>query len=315
MIKQKTAFLFPGQGSQSVGMGRDLYDSYPEAKAVFDEVDDILHQNLSTLMFEGDIKELTQTQNAQPAIMAVSIALMRVLEARGFVLKDNATFVAGHSLGEYTALCATGALTLSETATVLRARGQAMAEAGRIEAGGMLVVLGLADELVQKIATEADCFVANDNGAGQWVLSGSLASLTVAKMRAEEMGAKRAIPLPVSGAFHSPLMKRAQEKMEPILKKLHFQTPNLPLVMNVTAVQEDDPQDLSNLLIRQIVSPVRWRESVLYMQSQGITRFVECGPGVVLSGLVRRILPDSEQKSVKDQATLMSFLDDFQKNT
>ena len=313
MMKQKTAFMFPGQGSQSIGMGKDLYEAFPVAKAVFQEVDEALHQNLSGLMFDGDIKELTQTQNAQPAIMAVSMAVMRVLESQGFLLKDTATFVAGHSLGEYTALCAAGALPLSDTACVLRARGQAMAEAGRLEAGGMMAVLGLGPELVQKIAADSGCYVANDNGAGQWVLSGSLVALSTAKMRAESMGAKRVIPLPVAGAFHSPLMKSAQEKMKEVLADVAFQKPVVPVVANVTARVETE--NFADLLIRQLLAPVRWRESVLFMQTQGIAHFVECGPGAVLSGLVRRILPDSAQERVNDRASLQAFLENHQKNT
>ena len=305
-MKQKTAFIFPGQGSQSVGMGKDLAGTFPVAKAVFQEVDDALHQNLSNLIFEGDIKELTQTQNAQPAIMAVSMAIMRVLESNGFMLSQEASYVAGHSLGEYTALCAAGVLTLSQTACILQIRGQAMAEAGRTEVGGMMAVLGLEPDLVQKIADDSGCYVANDNGAGQWVLSGSLVALSTAKMQAEEMGAKRVIPLPVAGAFHSPLMKSAQEKLKMALKGITFQTPSVPVVTNVTAKAEDG--NFADLLIQQIISPVRWRESVLYMQSQGITHFMECGPGAILSGLVRRILPESEQKHINDYSSLRAFL-------
>lgn len=313
MTKQKTAFIFPGQGSQSIGMGRDLADVFPVAKAVFQEVDEALHQNLSTLMFSGNIDELTQTQNAQPAIMAVSMAMVRVLESFGFFLKDNASFVAGHSLGEYTALCATGALTLSQTAKILQMRGQAMAEAGRTEAGGMMAVLGLEPDFVQKIAADSGCYVANDNGAGQWVLSGSLVALSTAKMRAESMGAKRVVPLPVAGAFHSPLMKSAQEKMKEVLSEITFQHPSVPVVANVTAKAETD--NFVDLLIQQIVAPVRWRESVIYMQTQGIAHFVECGPGAVLSGLVRRILPDSVPEKVNNVASLQAFLENHQKNT
>ena len=313
MTKQKMAFIFPGQGSQFIGMGKDLYDSFPVAKAVFQQVDETLHQNLSQLMFIGDIKELTETQNAQPAIMTVSVALMRVLEENGFSLEKSASFVAGHSLGEYTALCTTNALSLSQTASLLKARGQAMAEAGRTEAGGMMAILGLEPNLLQKIADDSGCYVANDNGAGQWVLSGSLVTLSTAKMRAEEMGAKRVIPLPVAGAFHSPLMKSAQEKMAPLLHEISFQKPSIPVVSNVSAQAE--VKNFADLLTRQIVSPVRWRESILYMHSCRITCFVECGPGNVLSGLVHRILPNSNQECINDAASLLAFLENHEKNT
>ena len=312
-MKEKTAFIFPGQGSQAIGMGKDLAEEFSVAKDVFQEVDEALHQNLSDLIWNGDIKELTQTENAQPAIMAVSMAVMRVLESQGFSLKENVSFVAGHSLGEYTALCAIGALTLSETAKILQMRGQAMAEAGRTEAGGMMAVLGLEPDLVQKIADDSGCYVANDNGGGQWVLSGSLVALSTAKMRAESMGAKRVIPLPVAGAFHSPLMRSAQEKMKEVLADIAFQKPSVPVVANVTAMAETG--NFVDLLVRQIVAPVRWRESVLYMQKQGITHFVECGPGAVLSGLVRRILPDSVQEKVNDSTSLQAFLKTLEKNT
>ena len=312
MTNKKRAFLFPGQGSQSTGMGKDLAETFVEAKAVFQEVDEALHQNLSDLIWHGDIKDLTQTQNAQPAIMAVSIAILRVLESQGFSLKENVSLLAGHSLGEYTALCAAGTLTLSQTARILKTRGLAMAEAGRIEAGGMMAVLGLDPEIVQKIASDSGCYVANDNGAGQWVLSGSLVALSTAKMRAESFGAKRVIPLPVSGAFHSPLMKSAQEKIKEVLEEINFQKPAIPVVSNVTAKAEIT--NFADLLIQQVAAPVRWRESVLYMQSQGISHFTECGPGNILSSLVRRILPESIQEKANDINSVRAFLDDFQKN-
>ena len=313
MIKKQTAFVFPGQGSQFIGMGKDLYDTFPAAKEVFEAVDQALGQNLSQLIFSGNIDELTQTQNAQPAIMTVSMALVRVLQTNHFNLAEQASVVAGHSLGEYTALCTTNALDIQQTAQLLKIRGQAMAEAGHTQPGGMMAVLGLECEAVQEIAKNSGCYVANDNGAGQWVLSGSLVALATAKMRAESLGAKRVIPLPVAGAFHSPLMKSAQEKMKDILSKTTFHPPVIPVVTNVTAKAEQD--HFSELLIQQIIAPVRWRESVLYMQQQGITTFVECGPGTVLSGLVRRILPDSTQIHLSDVASLQTFLQDFQKNT
>ena len=311
MNQQKIAFIFPGQGSQFVGMGRDLYDTFPEAKAVFEEIDETLHQNLSQLMFSGDLKELTQTQNAQPAIMAVSAALLSLLRKSDFQLKERAICVAGHSLGEYTALYAAEALPLIQTAQILKARGQAMAEAGKATPGSMLAVLGLPPQTVDEIAKEADCYVANDNGAGQLVLSGTISSLTTAKILAENKGAKRAIPLAVAGAFHSPLMKEAQEKIIPLLQNISFQKPVVPVVMNVTADPTEDTSSFASLLGQQVVSPVRWRESVLKMKEMGVERFVECGPGTVLSGLVRRIVPEIAIEHISDINTLDAFLKSF----
>ena len=311
MNQQKIAFIFPGQGSQFVGMGKDLYDTFPEAKAVFEEIDETLHQNLSQLMFSGDLKELTQTQNAQPAIMAVSAALLSLLRKSDFQLKEHAICVAGHSLGEYTALYAAEALPLIQTAQILKARGQAMAEAGKATPGSMLAVLGLPPQTVDEIAKEADCYVANDNGAGQLVLSGTISSLTTAKILAENKGAKRAIPLAVAGAFHSPLMKEAQEKIIPLLQNISFQKPVVPVVMNVTADPTEDTSSFASLLGQQVVSPVRWRESVLKMKEMGVERFVECGPGTVLSGLVRRIVPEIAIEHISDINTLDAFLKSF----
>ena len=308
MNQQKIAFIFPGQGSQFVGMGKDLYDTFPEAKAVFEEIDETLHQNLSQLMFSGDLKELTQTQNAQPAIMAVSAALLSLLRKSDFQLKEHAICVAGHSLGEYTALYAAEALPLIQTAQILKARGQAMAEAGKATPGSMLAVLGLPPQTVDEIAKEADCYVANDNGAGQLVLSGTISSLTTAKILAENKGAKRAIPLSVAGAFHSPLMKEAQEKIIPLLQNISFQKPVVPVVMNVTADPTEDTSSFASLLGQQVVSHVRWRESVLKMKEMGVERFVECGPGTVLSGLVRRIVPEIAIEHISDINTLDAFL-------
>ena len=311
MNQQKIAFIFPGQGSQFVGMGKDLYDTFPEAKAVFEEIDETLHQNLSQLMFSGDLKELTQTQNAQPAIMAVSAALLSLLRKSDFQLKEHAICVAGHSLGEYTALYAAEALPLIQTAQILKARGQAMAEAGKATPGSMLAVLGLPPQTVDEIAKEADCYVANDNGAGQLVLSGTISSLTTAKILAENKGAKRAIPLSVAGAFHSPLMKEAQEKIIPLLQNISFQKPVVPVVMNVTADPTEDTSSFASLLGQQVVSHVRWRESVLKMKEMGVERFVECGPGTVLSGLVRRIVPEIAIEHISDINTLDAFLKSF----
>jgi len=291
-MTKKIAYIFPGQGSQSIGMGADLAHDFQEAKDVFQEVDEALHQNLSQLMFNGDLAELTQTQNAQPAIMAVSMAVWRVLRAQGFSKPDA---VAGHSLGEYSALCAAGVLSLTDTAKLLQARGLAMAKACETEKGGMLALLGATPEQAIEIADKTGCYVANDNAPGQIVLSGSLSSLEKSKEMAEQMAIKRAIPLQVAGAFHSPLMQSAADEMAPILKKTNFSAPTIPVFFNVTAKEDMDPAHYADLLTRQIISPVRWRELV---QNMNITDFVECGPGVVLAGLVRRIVPDVLVKSI-----------------
>lgn len=280
---QKYAFLFPGQGSQFVGMGADLAQEFPVAKAVFQEVDDTLHFCLSNLMFAGNKEELTQTQNAQPAIMAVSMAIFKILEKE--VGSDIVSMMAGHSLGEYSALCAAGALSLSQTASLLKIRGQAMAEAAQTNKGGMLALLGATPEQVQEIATQTGAFIANDNCVGQIVLSGAVSSVSAAQMLAGQMKL-RAIPLAVSGAFHSPLMQPAAEKLAEALKEIQFNQPKVPVWFNVLAAPENDSKKFPDLLIQQLTHPVRWRETILSMPE---SHFVECGPGSVLSGLMRRI--------------------------
>lgn len=291
-MTEKTIFIFPGQGTQFVGMGADLARDFPVAKAVFEEVDEALHQNLSQMMFAGDLSELTKTQNAQPAIMTVSMAVFRILEKEGIKMPDA---VAGHSLGEYSALCAAGVLSLTDTAKLLQARGQAMAKACEKEKGGMLVLLGATAEQAKEIAEKAGCYVANDNAPGQVVLSGALASLEKAKELASQMAIKRVIPLQVAGAFHSPLMQSAAEEMSPLLAATKFETPKVSVYFNVTADMDMDQTHYADLLTRQITLPVRWRELI---QNTNGTSFVECGPGSVLAGLVRRILPDAKTQSI-----------------
>lgn len=282
---QKYAFLFPGQGSQFIGMGADLAQEFPVARMVFQEVDDALHQSLSSLMFSGDKDDLIQTQNAQPAIMAVSVAIFKILETEGSAIEEMASMMAGHSLGEYSALCVSGALSLSQTARLLKVRGQAMAEASRTNKGGMLALLGATLEQAQEIATKTDSFIANDNCVGQIVLSGVVSSLASAQILSGQMKL-RAIPLAVSGGFHCPLMQPAAECLAQELRQIQFNTPKVPIYFNVLAQPEQNPALFSDLLIQQLTHPVRWRETILNMPE---TYFVECGPGTVLSGLMRRI--------------------------
>lgn len=299
-----TAFIFPGQGSQTIGMGRDLAEHYAVAKEVFDEVDDALRFNLTDLMFSGDSAELMQTENAQPAIMAVSMAVVRVLEHEtGKKIPEMVSCVAGHSLGEYSALCAAGALSIADTARLLRVRGLAMKEASMQNPGAMAAVLGLTMKEVSQLASEVSkensiCRIANDNCPGQIVISGHTDAIERAVTRAVELGARKAVKLPVSGAFHCPLMKPAEEKMCDVLQNTPISQPLVPVVANITAEFVHDPQKIKELLVAQITGSVRWTESVQYMSSKGISDFVECGNGKVLSGLIKRINPDSRSISV-----------------
>jgi [acyl-carrier-protein] S-malonyltransferase len=290
----KIAFVFPGQGSQAVGMGRALAAAFPAAKAVFDEVDSALGQSLSHLMFEGPLDELTLTANAQPALMAVSLAAMRVLEKEaGLDLKTQATCVAGHSLGEYAALAAAGALNLTETARLLRIRGNAMQAAVPVGVGAMTALLGLDFAVAAEIAAEAAegdvCEAANDNANGQVVVSGHKAAVERAIVLAQAKGAKRAMLLPVSAPFHCRLMQPAAEAMAKALSDVKILAPVVPVVANVRAGFVTDPTEIADLLVKQVTGTVRWRESVTFMAEQGVTHFVEVGAGKVLSGLIKRI--------------------------
>lgn len=291
LTESKPVFVFPGQGTQSVGMGADLARDFSEAKLVFQEVDDALNQNLSALMFSGDIEELTQTQNAQPAIMAVSMAIFRVLQKEiGASFGKSISAVAGHSLGEYSALCAAGVLSLADTAKLLQARGMAMAKACEALQGGMLALLGTDMAQATSIASQTGVYVANDNAPGQVVLSGSSPNLDRAKALAEQLGVRKAVYLPVMGAFHSPLMQKAADTMAPLLQQIKFKKSTIPVYFNVTAQVEQNQSNYASLLTQQIVAPVRWRELI---QNTGATHFVECGVGAVLSGLIRRVTPSA----------------------
>jgi [acyl-carrier-protein] S-malonyltransferase len=298
-----TAFTFPGQGSQAVGMGKALAEAFPAARAVFDEVDSALGQKLSALMFEGPDTELTLTANAQPALMAVSLAVLRVLESEaGLDLKRDAAFVAGHSLGEYSALAAAGSISLSDTARLLRIRGDAMQKAVAPGEGAMAALLGLDFEQAAAAASEAAqgevCQAANDNGGGQVVISGTKAAVDRACVIAKAKGARRAVLLSVSAPFHCALMQPAADAMAAALATVPILAPAVPLVANVTAGPLTAPDAIRSSLVKQVTGTVRWRECVAFMASQGVTRFVELGSGKVLTGLVKRIAEQAEGVSV-----------------
>lgn len=297
------AFVFPGQASQAVGMGREVAEAFAPAREVFEEVDEALKQKLSTLMFEGPDQELTLTENAQPAIMAVSLAVMRVLAAEGDVDPATAaTFVAGHSLGEYSALAAVGCLSLTDAACLLKTRGRAMQDAVPVGEGAMAALMGLelADgRAVAEEAAEGDvCTAANDNAPGQVVVSGHAAAVARAVEIAKAQGAKRAVMLPVSAPFHCALMAPAADIMADALAEVTMTPLAVPLVANVTARPVTDPVEIRSLLVEQVTGMVRWRESVLYMKGEGVTTTVEVGAGKVLGGLARRIDADLEAISV-----------------
>ncbi|WP_339107474.1 ACP S-malonyltransferase [Thioclava sp. GXIMD4216] len=301
------AFVFPGQGAQTIGMGRDLAEAYPEARAVFDEVDAALGENLSGLIWEGDIETLTLTANAQPALMATSIAALRALEAEGFAVGD-AAFVAGHSLGEYSALCAAGSLSVADAAVLLRKRGAAMQSAVPVGEGAMAAVLGLDLATVQEVAAEAAqgeiCQAANDNDPSQVVVSGSKAAIERACEIAKAKGAKRALLLPVSAPFHCALMQPAAEAMAAALASVTINAPAVPLVANVRAQGVSDPEVIRQLLVEQVTGSVRWRESVEWMAAQGVDSFWEIGAGKALSGMIKRIVKGLETQAVGTPADI-----------
>lgn len=293
----KRAFTFPGQGSQAVGMGKDLADAFPEAKAVFDEVDDALGQDLSAIMFEGPEDTLRLTENAQPALMAVSMAVIKVLEAKGVTVEKDSDFVAGHSLGEYSALCAAGTFSIADTARLLKTRGQAMQQAVPVGEGAMAAILGLEFDQVAEVAGKAGqgevCAVANDNAPGQVVVSGTAAAVERAVELAKAAGAKRALLLPVSAPFHCELMGPAAEAMEQALALVEMKAPVVPVVSNVLATPIIDPSEIRKRLVEQVTGMVRWTESVSWLAGEGgVTEVVELGTGKVLTGLARRINRD-----------------------
>jgi len=301
-------FTFPGQGSQTVGMGKALADTFFEAASVFAAVDDALGEKLSTIIFEGPIETLTLTENAQPALMAVSLATLRVLEARGIRIKDKVAFVAGHSLGEYSALAAAGALSVADAAKLLRIRGRSMQQAVPLSIGAMAALLGMELDAARDVAAEAAqgevCEAANDNGGGQVVISGHKAAVERALEIAKAKGAKRAILLPVSAPFHCALMAPAAGVMEMALAAVDIQPPLVPLVANVTAAAITDPAEIRRRLVEQVTGMVRWRESMQFLGGAGVTTFVEVGAGKVLSGLAKRIVDGADTISVGTPADI-----------
>lgn len=297
-----TALTFPGQGSQAVGMGKALAEAYPEARAVFAEVDDALGESLSTIIFEGPIETLTLTANAQPALMAVSLAAIRALQADGLDIARHAAFVAGHSLGEYSALAAAGSLSVAEAARLLRIRGAAMQAAVPVGEGAMAALLGLDFETAAVVAAEAAegdvCQAANDNGPGQVVISGSRAAIERALEIAKAKGAKRALLLPVSAPFHCALMQPAAEAMREALAEVFIAPPVVPIIANVLAAPISDPDEIRRRLVEQVTGMVRWRESVTWLEAAGVDLMLEIGAGKVLSGLAKRIAPSARTLSV-----------------
>jgi [acyl-carrier-protein] S-malonyltransferase len=307
------AFIFPGQGSQAIGMGQELAAAFPVAGEVFQEIDNALGENLSKVMFEGPDDTLTLTENAQPALMAVSLAVMRVLESEGGLdLGSKAKYVAGHSLGEYSALAAAGTFSLADTARLLKTRGRAMQEAVPVGEGAMAALLGLDMDVAKKVADEAGqgeiCTTANDNASGQVVISGAKAAVERAIVIAKDNGAKRGILLPVSAPFHCALMAPAADIMAEALSSIRMNAPVVPLIANVTASEVIDAAEIRRLLVEQVTGMVRWREGVLFMRDNGVDQLVEIGTGKALSGLARRIDRDMTAQSIGIPEDVETFL-------
>jgi [acyl-carrier-protein] S-malonyltransferase len=306
------AFTFPGQGSQAVGMGKDLAEAFPEARKVFEEVDDALGEKLSKLIWEGPEETLTLTANAQPALMAVSLAAIRALEARGFSLKDKVAYVAGHSLGEYSALAAAGFVSVADAARLLRIRGNAMQAAVPAGEGAMAAIIGLEQADVEAACVEAAkgsvCQIANDNGGGQLVISGAKGAVERAAALCTEKGAKRALMLQVSAPFHSALMAPAAEAMRAALADVQKHAPVVPVISNVAVMPSSDPDEIARRLVEQVTGRVRWRETVEWFGANGVTTLYEVGAGKVLSGLARRINRDIAVSAINGPADVDAAL-------
>ena len=307
------AIVFPGQGSQTVGMGKDLADAFTVAKEVFLEVDDALSENLSKKMFDGPGEELLLTENAQPALMAVSMAVVRVLQQEGKIsLADTFKYAAGHSLGEYSALCAAGAFDITTAARLLRTRGKAMQQAVPVGQGGMAALIGADLEQAKEVAAEAAqgdvCVAANDNAPGQVVLSGTTAAIDRAVEIAAKKGIKRAVKLAVSAPFHSPLMQPAADVMAEALAAVRIKTPRFPVIANVTAQPVTESEEIARLLVAQVTGSVRWRESMLFAQENGVDTLVEAGAGKVLTGMAKRIHPDLKGIALNTPQDIENFL-------
>ncbi|AUM73320.1 ACP S-malonyltransferase [Paracoccus jeotgali] len=304
------AFVFPGQGAQTIGMGRELAEAYPAARDVFREVDEALDEDLSGLIWNGDADELTLTRNAQPALMATSMAAFRALESEGINISE-ADYVAGHSLGEYSALCAAGAISLQDTARLLRLRGQAMQEAVPVGIGAMAAILGLdfatVDEIAREAAGDEVCQAANDNDPGQVVISGHKDAVERAAALAKERGAKRALLLPVSAPFHSVLMQPAAAVMADALAGVDIQPPAVPLIANVRAEPVIEPGAIRRLLVEQVTGSVRWRESIAFLTEAGVTEFWEIGAGKTLSGMIKRISKDAATRHIGGPADITAL--------
>lgn len=310
------ALIFPGQGSQAVGMGQELAKASPAAREVFEEVDAALGQKLSEIMWEGPLDTLTLTENAQPALMAVSMAAVRVLEKEhGFSIADKIAFVAGHSLGEYSALAAAGALTITDAAKLLKLRGQAMQKAVPVGHGAMAALLGVDKEAAEKLAEKAAegevCQIANDNDPAQVVLSGTKTAIDRVQQLGKEFGVRRAVPLPVSAPFHCALMQPAANAMAEALNKVEMKAPVVPLIANVTAGPLTAPDEIKRSLVSQVTGTVRWRESVSYMTDNGVTDFYELGSGKVLAGLVKRIERSANARSLQTTEDIAAALEEL----
>lgn len=314
MSTKSMAFTFPGQGSQYIGMGAELAKARSQAAHVFEEVDDALDFSLSKLVFSGDEEQLKLTENTQPALMAVSMSIMKVLEADGFSLKDSAHCVAGHSLGEYSALCAAGVFSLADTAKLLRLRGQAMQKAVPVGKGAMAAIIGMeidaVTSMIAEVASDTNIVsVANDNANGQVVISGEKTAVEMAADLAKEKGAKRALLLPVSAPFHCQLMQPAADEMKDALADANMNSPVVPILANVTAELTESPDEIRQLLVSQVTGVVRWRQTILKMAPMGVDTLVEVGAGKVLSGLARRINKELTTINIESLASIDAFLE------